>query len=164
MSYRIRELKPDQIQNIWDEWLGQYFRERLTGAPRIDDDEWSHMIEWCVPLSPVFSSVVELICLRPAALSEHTRIYKELERTEVAKKYPHPTSKLLSHLLKVKIPTYLVCNEVENIFRELMNTDVPLSELESILDLISLIGCKNALNLRNNLRSQASVENADIVI
>jgi hypothetical protein len=160
ISSSLREIKDDVIKNLWNKWLKAYWEERNIGRPlALESGEIEEMIIWLTYLKPVFNEAVDLFCESP--IFADSRLIdsfgvRQLEKDQYyTMLYPESLSKLLLHLLKnISLNKISYFNEVEKIFRQLINTEVSRGELRKICDELSRLNCPNALKLNELLNNE----------
>jgi hypothetical protein len=153
ISSRIRNMQEDSIKKLWNEWLKTYWQERNIGRPpALESGELEEMINWLIYLKPVFSEAVYLFCESPISannkfLNSHF-VYQLKEDEDYSMRYPEALTKLLLHLLKNTSQNQIFdFDDIEKIFRQLINTEVSRNELREICGELSRLICPNALEL-----------------
>jgi hypothetical protein len=137
--------------NLWERWLKRYWDSRIQGTPiLLDDGELIKMVEWAVDLECVFPEVVGIICNGPIPqILQHTSLFFRLdrERTELIKKFPNESARLLVHLTKnVSMPKYF-CSELEKLTEKIIAAEVQQDILDSLCNNLAAIGCDKAAEL-----------------
>ena len=153
-------MQEDSIKKLWNEWLKTYWEERNIGRPiSLESDELKEMINWLIYLKPVFNEAVDLLCESPIStdnnfLNSHF-VYQLEEDKDYFTLYPEALTKLLLHLLKNISPNQIFYfNDIEKIFRQLINTEASRIELRKICDELSRLNCPNALELNQLLNNK----------
>lgn len=96
----IRSLNFENQQSLWEKWLKEYWKLRVSGVPlQLQPGETAKMVQWSVGLASVFSEVVDLICSSPAPKFEHTQIFNTFLEEDFVSKFPNDFAKLLVHIL-----------------------------------------------------------------
>jgi hypothetical protein len=160
ISSRIRNMQEDSIKKLWNEWLKTYWQERNIGRPpALESGELEEMINWLIYLKPVFSEAVYLFFESPISannkfLNSHF-VYQLKEDEDYSMRYPEALTKLLLHLLKNTSQNQIFdFDDIEKIFRQLINTEVSRNELREICGELSRLICPNALELSQLLNNE----------
>ena len=151
---------PEEIkQRIWETWLKEYWRNRIDGVPfDFEEDELRDTIDWVLELDPVFDEAVDTITAAPAIDPDHTDVYRELAKKDLAKSHPNSTGKLFLYLLSgikgIMTPaSFYLCDDMEVLFHQLRGNGAPKSSLKEIVEEFARIGCPQAAGLNDSLGS-----------
>ncbi|MEW6425918.1 MAG: DUF4020 domain-containing protein, partial [Bacillota bacterium] len=139
MVHQLRSLPEEAVKNIWEEWIKEYWNQRINGVPlELSPDELRQMISWITGLKPVFPSVIELICAKPSPGLERTSLYFRLK--EFVHSYPQELIKLLVHLLSGEKYPFYFGQDVKNIVEELVRAGIPSDQLKPIREQLVRLG------------------------
>ncbi len=100
LGQRVSEMTDEAVETVWEHWLREYFGDRATGVPPATEEEWGEMSAICIGLRPVFPEAVAFCIERESRVADWSRVYFDLESTELASTCPEETSQLLLHLLQ----------------------------------------------------------------
>jgi hypothetical protein len=154
VGFILRQLEEDAIQGLWGKWLGEYWSLRNQGIPLPPDpEELERMIDWSPNLASVFPEAVERIRdSSPPPINHSRHLYRRLEQSGYASRYPEAVAKLLQHLLPYAPQPFSPCQQVAALFPVLVqSTGVPRPMLSRICDELARLGCQNAVELRSLL-------------
>ncbi len=150
ISTFIQQLDENAVILLWEEWLREYWANRIDGIPvPITSKEVSSMVDWILPLSPVYGEIVDLICGSPAPDLTHTFLFKNLEKENLCSRHPEPTAKLLLFLLPSLGYAAWHCSELESLIRTVIESgDVQKSILIELCNELARLNCDGAEALR----------------
>lgn len=154
IGFILRQLEEDAIRDLWVRWLSVYWSRRNQGIPLPPDpEELERMIDWSPHLAPVFPEAVERIRKSaPQTISHSRHLYRRLEQSGYASRYPEAVAALLQHLLPYAPQPFSPCQQVAAMFPALVQSiGVPRPMLSRICDELSRLGCQNAVELRRLL-------------
>ena len=154
VGFILRQLEEDAIQDLWNKWLGEYWSLRNQGIPLPPDpEELEKMIDWSPNLASVFPEAVERIGESPLSAISHSRhLYRRLEQSGYASRYPEAVATLLQHLLPYAPQPFSPCQRIADMFPALVQSNsVPRPMLSRICDELARSGCQNAVELRRLL-------------
>lgn len=103
MRNRLSRLEPDRIEQVWDDWLQEFWELRLDGKPPLTSREVGAMVEWIPSLEAVIDEAVGLACEEgvPSPTFENpTRFFYELEEQELGLRHSQPVTTLLTSILR----------------------------------------------------------------
>lgn len=154
VGFILRHLEEDAIQDLWGKWLSEYWSLRHQGIPLPPDpEELERMIDWSPNLASAFPEAVERIRESTSPTISHSRhLYRRLEQSGYASRYPEAVATLLQHLLPYAPQPFLLCQQVAAMFPVLVQfTGVSRQMLGRICDELARSGCQNAGELRRLL-------------
>jgi hypothetical protein len=145
----LGHLESDVKIRLWDRWLRTYWTRRIQGAPvPLTQGELSEMIEWIVPLEPVFPEVVEMICAVDVPKIGHTTLFHRLRQSPIPTKYPADSARLLIHLASSpELPGHH-CDDLEELARGLLRDRAPAPLLNDLCNELARLGCGGAAQIR----------------
>ena len=150
ISYLLRSLDADAIQNLWNRWMSEYWQQRIAGVPcPLENEELEEMIGWSLHLKPVCPAVVDKICERPAPPLAQTTFYYNLAESDFASTYPEALTRLLLHLLPNAPQPFWHGDYVEKLVRQLLRTSASRDALRNICHELGRLGHPRASELRN---------------
>lgn len=150
----LKGLEEDAIRDLWGRWLSGYWSQRNQGVPLpLDPEEQEKMLDWSFHLMPVFPEVVERIRESRLPTVNHSRhLYRRLEQSGYASRYPQAVAVLLNYLLPHAPQPFLNCAQVATVFPDLVRSaDVARPILSQICNELAALGCPNAAELRGLL-------------
>jgi Domain of unknown function (DUF4020) len=154
IGFILRQIEEDAIRDLWSRWLNEYWARRNQGVPLPPDpDESERMVDWSPDLAPVFPQAVERILEGgPENARPPRRLYRRLEQSGYASRYPEAVVTLLQHLLPHTEGTWRPCRPVAAMFPALARDSVVLRPmLRRICDQLAELGCQEAAELRELL-------------
>jgi hypothetical protein len=138
---------------VWNDWLNEYWRERIRGIPLpLESAEVGMMVEWTASLQPVFPQVVDRICESPNPTFQWAHLYHDLRKSNIAPQHPDSMARLLLHLLPGANPTYYDMGELVVIVEELARSGGPAGALSQICEELGRLGYEGARDLRNRIQ------------
>lgn len=157
MGQHLLSLNAELIHELWNRWVNDYWSQRIKGVPLpLSDDEKIEMLEWIIPLEPVFSEVVEKICTVAAPRIKQTHLFHQFLGEKFASKHAKPLTKLLQHLLSNASEPFYHCIETDKLVKSLVDTDAPTSELLRVCDVLARLGCPTASDLKELIERRDS--------
>ncbi|MDP9474185.1 MAG: DUF4020 domain-containing protein [Actinomycetota bacterium] len=150
----LKQLEEDAIRDLWGRWLSEYWSRRNQGIPLpLDPAEMEKMMEWSPDLDPVFPEAAERIRgSAPETIVHSRRLYRRLEQSGYASRYPEAVARLLQYLLPRADETFPPCQQVTAMFPALVESaDVPRPVLVQICEELARLGCPSASELRRLL-------------
>lgn len=138
---------------IWNRWLGKYWRHRIDGIPLpLSAEEVARMALWVAHLEPVLGQAVDALCGSPAPKLESDYIYYELAESDIGKRHPTSSSKFLLHLLRNQKGPFWSCDYVENVVEKILSVaPADKADLLSVCDQLATLGCGNAAHLKQKI-------------
>ena len=99
ITHRLRSLDETRQIEWWNIWLKGYWENRLQGVPApLEDIEVEAMLDWTTLLTAVYPQAVDMaIKMRAVSLQRGIIVY-QIEKAELASRYPEAVAKLLIHL------------------------------------------------------------------
>jgi hypothetical protein len=138
MRRRLGQLGEERVNQVWQNWLEEYWKLRLDGKPSLTGEEAAAMIEWTPALGSVIGEVVPLISEGPAPdFQQHSSLFLELEDQEFGKHHPSHITDLLTFILQEaeSLPRDALYYG-PNILKHIAATkDCPSDEFEELVDL-----------------------------
>jgi hypothetical protein len=100
----LRKIPQSNKQQLWRDWLRQYWEDRLQGilAP-LNEFEVFKMLEWLPHLGDVFPEAVALAIRSPAITITDVYALRELRQSKLVQEFPHETAKLLIYFSSCNI-------------------------------------------------------------
>jgi hypothetical protein len=96
----LRSSDPDRVDQIWQDWLREYWALRLDGKPSLTSKEAAAMIEWIPVLEPVIDGAVDLVCQGPSPqFSQRTSLFFSLDEKDFGRRHPRAATRLLHFVL-----------------------------------------------------------------
>jgi hypothetical protein len=155
VGFRLRSLRDDMRENLWERWMKSYWDRRITGIPiPLESGELEGMIEWSLHLGSLFPQAVEKICRRPTPSLENRSIYYQLAETHYATMYPEALTTLLGHLLPAEQRPFYERDYAEKLVRDLVEAPAQTQHLEHLCDELARLGCPHAAEIRESLRNR----------
>jgi len=147
----LRGMQDDARKALWDNWIGEYWGERLHGIPTVlETSELGEMVEWSVFLGAAFPAAVDRIAQSPAFRLKDSFIYRELDESQIPETYPSGISELLLVLLRNETETAVLydLDRVDAIVRRIAPLHAPIEKLLSVCDELARLGYPEATGLR----------------
>ena len=96
MRNRLRKLDSNRVEEVWNDWLRDFWRLRLDGKPPLTAEEEAAALEWIPALEPVIREAVELYCQGPAPrFGQHTQLLFSIKNQNVGQQHPQAITRLL---------------------------------------------------------------------
>jgi hypothetical protein len=139
LSHFLRQMQPAAIQQLWDEWLYQYWQDRLQGVlAALDESEVREMLGWILHLGDAFPAAVSLAIRAPTIRVEHSDLLFELRESELVLRYPAETAELLIYLCSCELGYNIV--DLREVDARLSNLSIELRKrLDEALALVGII-------------------------
>lgn len=100
ISFRLKEMTPQECEGAWQEWLREYLDLRLLGRPAsLAPDELKPFAEAGLTLTHSFPEFVDRFVQMPLAKVFVYSVLDELKRTTIWHDHPIATCRFLTHLL-----------------------------------------------------------------
>jgi hypothetical protein len=97
----LRGLKNDRKKSVWERWMRDYWKYRLTGNPELEAGEAIRMIQWSVALEDAFAEAVALILRGPSPeWGNRGRPFRELGKSGLVGAFPNESAQLLRFLMR----------------------------------------------------------------
>jgi hypothetical protein len=114
----LRKKQQSKKQQLWRDWLKQYWEDRLQGilAP-LEESEILKMLEWLPHFGNIFPEAVALAIKFPAITIEGIYVLYELRQSKLVREFPSETAKLLIYLAGCQIEYH--SDELERIQADL---------------------------------------------
>jgi hypothetical protein len=101
MKRRLGQLEEGRVDQVWQNWLKEYWGLRLDGKPPLTAEEAAAMIEWMPALEPLTGEVVTLTCEGPAPdFQQHSGFFLEMNDQEFGYRHPSQITALLTFILE----------------------------------------------------------------
>ena len=158
ISFLLRSLDGDAKADLWERWLGAYWRGRQDGIPRpLDEDETREMVtKWAARLEPVFPDVVDTVCESSCVWpGSHTMFWSELVDSDLASRHANSVSRLLIHILPGCGQPFYHCDELEVLVETAGHAGARPTDVRRICDEIVRLGCRGTEDLLRKLYSDA---------
>jgi hypothetical protein len=99
VGHFLRQMQPAAKRQLWERWLGRYWRDRMQAVPAVlDEREIRQMLDWVADLGDLFPEAASLAARMPAVRIEHSHLLSELEENDLVVRYPQETAELLIYL------------------------------------------------------------------
>lgn len=140
LGYFLDRMQPSAKQQLWDEWLYRYWKNRLQSVPAVlDEAEVRVMLDWLPHLGDLFPDAVALAIRSPGIRLEHSPMLYELRESDLVTRYPKGTAELLMYLCGCNVG-YLA-SDIGQIARRLPELEPALrAQLDEGLALIGVNG------------------------
>ena len=101
LGYFLRQLAPDTKAHLWENWLSQYWQDRLKGllAP-LSDDEVHAMLAWLPHMDAILPDSVRLAIQCPPVHKDLTMLLYELRNGDLPERFPEPMARLLIYFCR----------------------------------------------------------------
>ena len=108
IKFSIRELTDKQKVKFWNEWLREYWEDRLDSIPvPLEKNEAGGLIELVPEFVNIFPETLPFIARTKEFELEHSILLDELKESQIIEKYPDETKELLIHIIsKSDVPPY----------------------------------------------------------
>ena len=137
----LMNLEGKHQERCWENWLKDYWENRLVGKPKsLRPEEIGRMIEWLPHLTEVFPEAVELAVQMPSGSLDHCRIVHELNESNLWKRYPKDVSELLVYLEESKLQGYIFWDELPELVGKLRQQDISEKHKEGLKELLVKLG------------------------
>jgi hypothetical protein len=154
LGFVLRNADEERKNTVWNDWLNDYWRERIRGVPLpLESAEVGMMVEWSTSLQPVFPQVVDRICESPNPTFQWAHLYHDLRKSNLTSQHPDSMARLLLHLLPGANPTYYDMGELAAIVEELAGSGGPAGALSQVCDELGRLGYEGARDLRDRIQT-----------
>lgn len=148
----LGSLSENAKQNVWENWMREYWAQRLKGIPvPLSSEELKEMIEWTLELEPVFPPVVALICGGPSLDLGESLFYYRFVQKNLTESYPEAVADLLVHLLSGARNVLYQCDKLGEIAERLAKAGIPKYKLRAICDHLARLGYPQISELKKLL-------------
>lgn len=136
-STLLGRLESDRVEQVWHDWLREFWELRLDGKPPLTAEEEAAMIEWVPALEPVIEKAVAFAREgETPRFGKHTRLFYSLGDKELGQQHPRSITHLLDFVLREgeglrRWNTHFVPEILEDIAS---TEDCPLEEFERLVD------------------------------
>jgi hypothetical protein len=152
LGRELRQLTSDAVSLVWHRWLGDYWRDRLTGVPSpLDNDERQELLEWLFGLRVVLPDAVELLEATPVTLPTQSMFLERLREDGLATAEPQLLARLLRHVLQGTVERCDACGQLEQLVGELIDASADRETLIAICEALARLGCAGAAALRGRV-------------
>lgn len=161
MSTALGQLDAEGQQEAWEEWLSDYWQDRINGIPvRLAPDEVGAMMtRWLLSLQSVFPELVERLIESPRpTVDGYGVMWNRVEDSDLAEEYPAELARLIEYLLAGFEGQYLGSRFVASIVEQLIDAEVEADRLRRICDDLSRLGYADAQELQDSIESDDSGE------
>lgn len=134
MGQALASMKPSEIEQLWNRWLGEYWGLRSQATPiPLDAEEQEEMVQcWLPHLAPVFPEAVEKVHSSPILAITRTWVFHKLGETDFAERYPEPLARLVLRLLEGTKNLGWEGKDVAGLVQRMIPTSAPRSVLHQI--------------------------------
>jgi hypothetical protein len=139
----LGSLTDEQLNAVWDKWLREYWRDRLTGVPKqFSDEEKAEIIGWAVGVR--FDEAVDLIVQAggPANMDEFS-LYR-LKDGNWAATHPRATALLVRHIARSFRRMGYSCSWMGELALLALDNGAPREVVHDIAEAMAKHGCNNA--------------------
>lgn len=144
VSWLLADLPTDVVEAAWSRWMKAYWENRLASVPAaMTNDEASAMAEWVTALDASFAQGVDLAVMHVAGLQEHTSLVHRLPASELVKKHPSDTARLLAHLLRGTTRRFYDWHSLEQLV-PILRAGVGVDGVKGIVEQALRLGCSGA--------------------
>lgn len=144
VAWLLADLPTDVAEAAWSRWMKAYWADRLASVPiAMTDDEASAMAEWVTALDASFAEGVDLAVRHVAGLQEHTSLVHRLPTSELVKKHPFDTARLLAHLLSGTTGPFYDWHSLEQLV-PVLRAGVGVDGVKGIVEQALRLGCAGA--------------------
>jgi len=152
VGWQLKELNGENQIALWNKSLKDYWGKRNMGLPYpIAEAELLEMVKWIPRLKAVFDEAVALVCnVSPPTCQDHF-LYTEIRENNLALTHGPSLIQLLLHLLPNTTQDYLVCEDLEGIVKDLIQTNQNKTDLLQIVDKLAHLGCSCAMGLKKQI-------------
>ncbi len=148
----LRSMKDDAIKSAWNNWIMEYWKNRLEGIPiQLTATEASEMVEWTVWFKSSFPEVVERIYEGPAPKREHSFLFEELSESDLLTLYPSEVARFVVYLLGNRVVAIYDFDALEKIVNRLRPFAEARNDLLQICHQFAELGNANASALRDQI-------------
>lgn len=116
VGHFLSNLSDERKSQVWQEWLSDYWEQRLKGVPApLDSGEGGAMLSWALSLSESFPAAVAMVVRGPAPHLEHTLAYRRLKESDVNDRFPADSALLLKFLLRHQPRPFWWCGDIADL-------------------------------------------------
>ena len=143
IEYRIQGLGETQQEEIWNDWLSQYWQNRINGVPTpLIAEEVDSMIDWIPHLTKVFPEAVIFATQMPIFRIERTGIICDLKDSSCIEAYPDSVAELLVFLMKCE-PVYGL-HGIDEVLQKLSEHSLNIEVKSQLVEELTLKGIDTA--------------------
>jgi len=137
MATILRDSDPARVEQIWNDWLRDYWRLRLDGKPSLTPKEIGRMVNWLPDLEPVLDEAVEMVIQgQPPEWERTPTVFYRTDDTSLGRAKPEAVTQLLQFLLRSaenfqSVPHRFVSSTLHDIAS---TEDCPQEGFENLVD------------------------------
>ena len=130
IGHRLRNLDETTQAEWWNNWLKEYWHNRLRGVPTpLDNEEINEMLGWVVALPGVFPEAVDAATKMPKGTIRHSLILHNISEGGLVERYPIQLAGFLAHLGQCKTDPWF-WHATRSVIDRLLEKDLP-SEIDT---------------------------------
>ena len=134
VTYRLKEMEPNECEDAWQGWLRDYLDLRLLGRPAsLTPEESEPFAEFGLTLTQSFPDFVDRFVKMPLLKIRVFDVVEVLKPSDVWKNFPVPTCRFLTHVLLCG-DGYFIPNDLNEIHHSLKQAVATSSEFHELED------------------------------
>lgn len=156
MSSALGKLDAKGQREVWENWLSDYWEERIHGIPvKLTSEEVGAMMSrWLLSLPEVFPELVDRLIASPRpAVDGYGVMWSRLEDSDLPENFPAELARLIEYLLDGFEGEYLGARFVAQIVEQLNRSEVDSDRLLDICNHLSRLGYAGAQELKDEIET-----------
>lgn len=144
VATRLADANPDELECLWNDWIGSYWSSRLDSIPTVlEREEASVMVDWISGLSSSFEEAVQCVVRFAPPVDQGGRVLRRLISSDLPDRELLHVATLLLAVMAESAPGTVSCLSIEKVVKRLAGS-IPRPQLLEIADEALRLGCGQA--------------------